>query len=247
MSSKKSSKKNAYTPEPPSNRLTYTLGGIALVLALIASLFMYLWQQRTSSPVDDGYGNLQAAEIAIDDNGYIRLGSDDAPIVIELYEDYKCEGCQRFYHLYGQNIARHIDEGSLAVEYRTLAILDRISETGTYSTRAAAAATCVANTGDGAVFHAFHSDLLEQRPRGREELSPTELADIARNAGADDNAITCITNSDLIDDAEAKTESAREAMISAGSEGTPTVVHNGELVSWESRHWLNELITGTSQ
>ncbi|MBB3035711.1 DsbA family protein [Hoyosella altamirensis] len=242
MSARKTPSKSAYTPEKPSNSATYILGAIAVVIAAIAVVGMVLWQQRTSEPVDEGYGTVREAPVAIADDGVIVLGFPDAPRSIAIFEDHMCEGCQSFERLFGQHIARVIDEGEISVEYNTMNFLDPASGSGTYSTRAAAAAECVAETGNGAAFSGFHAALYEAKPRSGEDRTNEELADVAREAGADDAAVDCIATGAREDAAREHADLARAAMEAAGGQGTPTVVADGEIVDWNNRHWLNNLI-----
>lgn len=242
MSARKTPSKSAYTPEKPSSSATYILGGIAVVLAILAGIGMVLWQQRTSSPVDDGYGSVREAPVTINDDGVILLGFPDAPQSFTLYEDHMCEGCQAFDRLYGQHIARVVDEGAVRVEYRTMNFLDPASSSGSYSTRATAAAECIAETGDGAAFSGFHQAAYESKPRSGEDKTNDELAAIARAAGADDAAIDCIQTGAREDSARENAAAAHAAMEAAGLQGTPSVVTDGEIVDWNNRNWLTNLI-----
>src|SRR5699024_1961744 len=91
-----------------------------------------------------------------------------------------------------------IDNGDLAVRYHMLNFLNRSSASGDYSTRAAGAALCVAETGDGELFSKFHSTLFQQgtqpRENGSSDLSNEQLADVAKQVGADDGVAQCISD-----------------------------------------------------
>nr|WP_225443796.1 thioredoxin domain-containing protein [Lolliginicoccus lacisalsi] len=205
---------------------------------------MILWQQRTSTPVDEGYGPVRDATVAITDDGSVRLGDPAAPVQLQLFEDYMCPGCRDFDHLYGDHIARHIDDGNVAVEYRTLTFLDSVSGDGTYSTRSAAAAACVAQHSDATAYSAFHAALYDNRPANGSTLTDDELAQLARDNGADPAATDCITSGELLDSIRDNAEANRQAMIEAGGEGTPTVVHDGTTIDFLNRHWLNNIVAG---
>ncbi|MCW4352232.1 DsbA family protein [Hoyosella sp. YIM 151337] len=242
MSARKKPSKSAYTPEKPSSSATYILGAVAVLVAAVAVVGMVMWQQRTSAPVDEGYGSVQAAPVALAEDGVITLGYPEAPRSIMIFEDHMCDGCQAFERLYGQHIARVVDEGEIRVDYHSLNFLDPASSSGSYSTRAAAAAECVAETGDGAAFSAFHAAAYEAKPRSGEDRSNDELAELARDAGASDTAVECIATGAREEAAREHADLARAAMDAAGGEGTPTVAANGQIIDWNNRNWLNDLI-----
>ncbi|WP_278314126.1 DsbA family protein [Lolliginicoccus levis] len=237
----------SYTPEKPSNRTTYVLAIFAIVLAAAGVVGMILWQQRTSTPVDEGYGPVRDAAVAITEDGSVRLGDASAPVQLELFEDYMCPGCRDFDHLYGDHIARHVDDGNVAVEYRLLTFLDTVSSDGTYSTRAAAAATCVAANSSATTYSAYHSALYDNRPTNGSTRTDAELAQLALDNGADPATTGCITSGEYLDTIRENAETNRQAMIAAGGEGTPTVVHNGATIDFVNRHWLNNLVAGPAE
>ncbi|WP_149361204.1 DsbA family protein [Lolliginicoccus suaedae] len=232
----------SYTPEKPSNRATYILAILAVILATAGVIGMILWLQRTSTPVDEGYGPVRDAAVAITEDGSVRLGDPAAPVQLQLFEDYMCPGCRDFAHLYGDHIARHIDDGNVTIEYRPLNFLDTVSSDGTYSTRAAAAATCVAQHSTAAAYSAYHAALYDNRPENGSTLTDDELAQLARDNGADPATIDCITSGEHLDTIRGNVDTNRQAMIDAGGEGTPTVVHDDTTIDFLNRHWLDNLV-----
>ncbi len=137
MSAKKVSS-GKYTPEPTSNRFTYILGGIAILVIGALVVGGVLWSSGSGDPRNDGYGSVQnaAVEVSIEDDGAILLGRPDAPRTVDLFEDPLCPYCAELEHKHSQELAQAIDDGQLAIRYRMLAFLDRASSSGDYSTRA---------------------------------------------------------------------------------------------------------------
>ena len=247
MSAKKVSS-GKYSPEPTSNRFTYILGGIAVVVIGVLVIGGVLWSTRSSDSRNEGYGTVQnaAVQVTIEDDGAILLGRPDAATTIDLYEDAMCPYCAELEHKHSQEIAQAIDEGDLAVRYRMLAFLDRASSSGDYSTRAVAASQCIADSGDARAFSAFHGALLspDNQPAegGNGDIDNAGLAQMARDAGASDDAAQCITDGARMKQAAADAEAGRQMLAATGAAGTPAVVHNGTVVdALGNENWVAEL------
>jgi len=238
-----------YSPEPTSNRVTYILGGIAILVIGALVIGGVLWSSRGSDARNDGYGTVQnsAVEVAIEDDGAILLGRPDAATTIDLYEDPLCPYCAELEHKHSQELAQAIDEGQVAVRYRMLAFLDRASSSGDYSTRSVAAAQCVAETGDAQAFSAFHDALLspDNQPAegGNGDIDNAGLAQMARDAGASDDAVQCIADGARTEQAAADAEAGRQLLATTGAAGTPAVVHEGTVVdALGNENWVAELV-----
>lgn len=239
-----------YSPEPTSNKFTYILGGIAVVVIGALVIGGVLWSSGSTDPRNDGYGTVKnnAVEVTLEDDGAILLGRPDATTTIDLYEDPMCPYCAELEHKHSQELAQAIDEGTVAVRYRILAFLDRMSSSGDYSTRSVAAAQCVAEGGDAIAFSAFHDRLLspDNQPSegGNEDLDNAGLAQMAREAGASDEVAQCITDGARVESAAADAEAGRQMLATTGAAGTPAVIHDGEVVdALGNENWVVELTT----
>src|SRR5699024_5698766 len=106
--------------------------------------------------------------------------------------------------------------------YHTITLLDGKSPSGDYSTRAAAAARCVAGTGDATAFSAFRdvlfSEDVQPKQGGDSDHDNAHLAQIARQVGAAPGAIACIAGGEQVDEAAAAAASARRS-LAAVSDG----------------------------
>ncbi|MBF0660587.1 MULTISPECIES: DsbA family protein [unclassified Rhodococcus (in: high G+C Gram-positive bacteria)] len=236
-----------YTPEPTSNKFTYILGGVAVVVIAALVIGGVLWTSGGSDARNDGYGTVQnaAVEVSLDD-GAILLGRPDAAATIDLYEDPMCPYCAELEHKHSQELAQAIDNGEVAVRYHILAFLDRLSSSGDYSTRSVAAAQCVAESGDAVVFSKFHDTLLspDTQPAegGDSDLDNAALAQLARDAGASDETVQCIADGARVEQAAADAEAGRQKLATTGATGTPAVIYNGTVIdALGNENWIAEL------
>lgn len=181
---------------------------------------------------------------AVSENGSIRIGPADARVVVEAVEDFQCPACKQFEAQSGTTLSEIANSTeSVAVDYRPIAILDRMSSTE-YSSRAANAAYCVAAT-DSAVFEQWHTTMFAQQPpEGGSGLTDQQLVEIAKSAGASSNDVAdCITGGRYRETVSANTNS----MLDEGISGTPTVKVNGSAVSDLSPSGLQAAVTAAQQ
>jgi protein-disulfide isomerase len=237
-----------YTPEPTSSKTTFILGGLALVVIAALVIGGVLWQSNSGKARNEGYGGVQnaAVQVTVEDGGAVLLGQPAAATTIDLFEDPMCPYCGELEHKHGQELAQAIDDGRVAVRYHMLAFLDQLSASGDFSTRAVAASQCVAVTGDAVAYSAFHTALMspENQPaeRGDSDHTNEDLAQMARDAGASDEAAACITDGTQIEQARLDAEAGRQLLATTGATGTPAVVHNGTVIdTFGNENWVAEL------
>ncbi|PTR31763.1 protein-disulfide isomerase [Rhodococcus sp. OK519] len=235
MSSKKP-KSAKYNPQPTSSKATYIVGGLAIVVIAALVIGGILLTRDSDKPRNEGYGAVQnsAVQVTMGDAGVVRLGLPDATNTIDVFEDPMCPYCAQLEEKHGQEVAQAIDEGKLAVNYHILNFLNRLSASGDYSTRAVAASQCVAQTGDAVAYSKFHGELFspanQPAESGKSDLSNEDLAKLAKDAGANEAAVNCITSGERMQQAAADAETGRQALAASGATGTPAVVHNGQVI-----------------
>ncbi|WP_051163219.1 DsbA family protein [Nocardia transvalensis] len=227
-----------------SSRTSYALGAVALVVIAVIVVLFVRWNSDHSLKVrDDGYGPVRqpAVHALLDSDGAIVLGTLDAKKTIDVFEDPMCPACGSMEHLFGQEIAHKIDDGALAVRYRLVNFLDPKSSSKDYSTRAVAANECVADAGDGPVYSKFHTALFTtKQPSEGGDLTNDQLAAIAKDAGAPDEVLQCITKGNRIDSARNHADAALAALKSAtgGEVRTPTVIADGKDLDVNVQEWV---------
>ncbi|MBF4614792.1 DsbA family protein [Curtobacterium sp. VKM Ac-1376] len=161
---------------------------------------------------------------------------DDSVANITVYSDYMCPYCNQFETAQMDQIEQWVQDGSATLELHPFNLLDRVSLGSEYSTRAAAAAACVANY-DPDAFLAYNTSLYEHQPsESTRGLTNDELASLAKDAGATNGKVaSCIAGQDFagwVADATNRVlndpipNSSLDAVTS-----TPTVIVNGKQYS----------------
>lgn len=180
-------------------------------------------------------------------SGVVQVGESAAATVLDVYEDFMCPACAMFEDQYGVEITERITDGSLAVRHHDLNFLDQRSSSGDYSTRAAAAAQCVAGDGEASTYLAFRYALFAIGTQPREgvaaDLTDADLADVAVDSGASVSAATCIVDGDKIDAATVAAMSSTTDLSDKtdGQVATPSVYDGESRVNISDPAWLESL------
>ncbi len=227
-----------YTPQPTSNRFTYILAAVALSVVVVVVVVAILWQRGGDEPRNDGYGSVKnsAVESAVQADGVVQLSAPGAPRMVDIFEDPMCPFCGQLEVKHGQELAQKIDEGKIGIRYHMVVLpqLNEASASGNYSSRAVAASHCVADSADAIVYSAFHATLFssefQPKENGDTDHSDAELAEMATQSGASEDAAKCITSGSMTEVAAADAETARTALAASGAAGTPGVLVDGSLV-----------------
>jgi protein-disulfide isomerase len=200
-------------------RRTLAVSAIAVgVIVIIVGVFVAI-QTRSSAPTVAASG----VRGATGNYGFV-VGEAGAPVNMVVYEDFQCPVCKSLEVTDGAMLNQKIADGTVKIEYRPIAILDRASTTS-YSSRALNAAACVRNDSTSTVWKAYHDLLFKQQPEeGSAGLTDAQLTTLATQAGAKAPAVgTCIAD----DTFKNWASSATEASSKDGVSGTPTVRLNG--------------------
>ena len=209
-----------------------TMPGIAVAVLLALVVGGGLWLQHRG-----GFGDLPATiPVAAAGPAYpvdvqgdaVVIGQTDAPVTIDVYEDFLCSGCGQFEQLYGDQLEEAATSGQAQVVYHPVAILDHYSEPAGYSTLTAGAAFCAVDAG---IFPRFHDSLFATQPReGGPAWSPAQLEQL--QTGNEQRVATA-------------TDDARERLSRLRPEdrfGTPTILVNGEVTDTGDQGWLDEVL-----
>lgn len=151
----------------------------------------------------------------------LRLGN--GPVTVELFEDFLCIYCRYFAEDAGDEIERLVREGRITLVVYPVAILDRAS-TNSYSTRAAASASCAAD--EGRLLEYSDALYAAQPSSGGAGLSNEKLIEIGSSVGLGETFAQCVREGRYIDWVATVT---REMEL-RGVGGTPTVLVNGTIV-----------------
>ncbi|WP_199040533.1 DsbA family protein [Glycomyces salinus] len=196
----------------------------AAVLLIGGLLGLGIWLNR------DVEEEVNEPEAATTDTYGVQIG--DGPVEIDLYIDYMCPICNEFESAYSEDIQGWIDDGSVTVNYHPITILDRLSEGTEYSTRAASAAVCAADTGEQAFLDYSLALFANQPAENTPGLDDDELIRIGtEEADLGDDWEQCVSEETYRGWVQAGNTSATEDQ---GVSGTPTAVVDGETVDTQA-------------
>lgn len=231
----------APAPKSRSPILPLTVAALAIGAVVVAVLLI------SSGLLDKGQSrDLAQAEVArpadlIDGRA---VGAADAPITIEMWEDFQCPACGVFSRLTEPRLLQeYVVPGHVRLVYRDMAFL------GQESIDAAVGARAAGQLLGAGGFWRFH-DLLFHNQHGENEggFSRTVLGDLGVSLGIDRAAfLAALDDPDLIAEVKAETQ----AGAAAGVNSTPTLVINGRVAAGAPPYqqladYLDGLLAGAS-
>ena len=163
-----------------------------------------------------------------------EAGVKENAATVTVFIDFQCPACRAFEETNASTLNKLVEEGTIVLEYKPIAILDRFSNGNEYSTRAANLAACVVDSQPekaGALFEALFAQQPEEGTSGRTD---EELLKVASDAGVDTSKAlnsdpeqtveSCVTDQSF---KKYITNSTQEALDS-GVDATPWVLINGK-------------------
>ncbi|HYQ34433.1 MAG TPA: DsbA family protein [Mycobacterium sp.] len=213
---------------PPQFDVKSATGKSSRLLPIAATAFVVLllvgvvyWAMSHKKPSATGSGDTVRVASSKVVN---QPGTNNPKAVVTFYEDFLCPACGNFERTFGPTVSKLIDAGAIAADYSMVSILDS-SKNQNYSSRAGAAARCVADESIDA-FRRFHTALysanIQPDERGTSFPDNAKLIELAREAGVVGKVPDCINSGKYL--SAVVGESAAEK-ISA----TPTIKINGEV------------------
>lgn len=174
------------------------------------------------------------------DRGGVLFGQPTAPVTVTVMSDFRCPACLTFHEANSAQLAELAAAGTVQVEHIPVSILDRFSEGTRFSTRAAGAAFCVAET-DRDSYLEFEDVMYANQPtEGTPGPGSEEIAALAAGVGVSEAGQDCIRQDRYADYATQVTEDAS----TAGMRGTPTVYLNDEEIGdWTPQNLRTQIET----
>ena len=237
-------------PAPRGSRKPWLWVSVAaiVVVAVVGAVlgFVHPWDRTTPTPATTTpVPPPDAVGLRVLDDG-VSIGSEAAPITIDVFNEPMCPPCGSFIRSFASDIDTAVNNKKLAVRYHLLNFLDDKSHSKNYSTRAVAATYCVAGQNDPKVYSAFYSGLFasnfQPQEGAAEDRTDSELAQLAKTVGVDANAIACIKSGDDVGTAKAKAASAATTLSGFNASGTPFVWDGNKAVNYQDPGWLTRLI-----
>lgn len=229
---------------------------VALTAALLISAVGCTNQVTGTARQDPTQPPLALSE----DGSGILAGFPDAPVQIEIFTEPQCNHCAELQDGFGDEMARYINLGQLAVTYRPLTFLD--DEPGEdYSARVAnalflavgpAEATEQPNVASGPEFQRFVQELWANQNPGGPGPTDEEMEEMATKAGMPTDVARKIgggadaTNVDIEEMADDNFSYLIE--VDPIDSGTPTVydLGNEEKVDIYYDDWLDKLMSSSA-
>jgi protein-disulfide isomerase len=152
----------------------------------------------------------------------IARGDANAPVTMDLYEDFQCPVCKAYEGFLADTYTKNIDAGTLRIVYRPMAFLND------YSKRSLETAACVLDENGASAYFKLHDLLYQNQPSEQGPWpSDDDLASLAAQAGADQSAVEkCQAAGTFSGWVKAATDAASKAHVV----GTPTMFIDGKEV-----------------
>ncbi len=197
---------------------------VVVVVAVVIGIFVAVQASRTSGP------DTAAFPATVTEQGAgVVVGSADAPVTLDLWEDFQCPICKDFEASVGEDMAALVDDGTLKVVIHPVSFLDA-QLNNLASIQAAAALGCAADAGKPLEFHG--TVFANQPATEGDGWTIDQLVQWGKDSGIDDADFEpCVTDQVYAPWGE----QVLASMTDAGVTGTPTLFIDGEKVSDEDR------------
>lgn len=190
------------------------LGGLALVAAAII-----LSARPATVAADPAAVEIARAPAGLVSDGF-ALGRRDAPVTIDLYEDFQCPACERWStDVFPSLAANELSAGTVRIVFHDMAFL------GAESTGAGLAAYAAAQ--QGRFWDIWATIYANQARENSGALGDDRLRAMAQALGLDMARFDADRASDA---ARASIDASRSQARAAGVTSTPTLILDGELV-----------------
>jgi protein-disulfide isomerase len=228
---------------------------VVLAVAVVVGLVIYNNQKNATEGKDIQAARPDSSQqsdatgpTATRDGGVVTVGSADAKVTLDVYEDFLCPACRSFEETYGSAIEKHVADGTVQVRYHMLPMLNERSDPPGYSMDSANAGLCAADAGK---FPEFHKSLFNDQPEeGSRGWDRQQLAKLGANLGITDAKFkSCVvdgTYDDLVQENfdKVKTADYLQQEFPDGSKGfgTPTLAVGEKVVDTAKADWLDKLV-----
>jgi len=223
--------------------LTFSIVTLIIVAAIGGVSYAVISFSSSSS---NNSANAKKVPANVTAQGGVLLGKDFTVVTPEqaktmdhivIYQDYQCPICQMFENPNANQIGTWIKSGKAVVEYHPISFLDGHS-LNAYSSRAANAAFCVANSQPSKFFDLNTALYAMQPAENSAGPSDSQIKDTLKSVGVDVNSEIneCIDQKRYAKFIDNKTAEAFSTPAVTGTDiptGTPDVLVNGVVYTWD--------------
>ncbi len=201
------------TAKGSKNRTILWLAALAAIILVVALIFIATAGNKPAPVVSTGSSKAEEVGQPVDRR---TIGSPDAPVVVQAYEDFQCPHCQQFTATLEPTIMELVKAGTVRYEYHHRFVI------GPDSITAGAAAECAADQG---AFWEYHDALYAAFQSNPQAARVASLKQIAADIGLDTATFnSCLDTQEHYEQMLREDNEARSKGINA----TPTVFINGE-------------------
>lgn len=212
-------------------RKLFTQLGIVLGALVVVGIIVAIVIVATNTTPDDASGDAtppagQTATVSIagvdvpleiTEKG-IALGNPDAPVVVDLFEDFSCPHCKDYDAAAGASFLQVVAEGDAVVNFNHINIVTP------YGARGGSMSMCVAE-GQPELWTTVHTALFTNQGQGTNNWKTGSFRDFAATLGVtDQDTLDCIFEGRYMNWIGINTDAA----MSSGVTGTPSLWINGE-------------------
>ncbi|MDQ0377084.1 DsbA family protein [Amycolatopsis thermophila] len=217
---------------------------IAVVVLAAVVIGGVIWTNASKNKTEGTTIAPQTSSAALDtaderQGAVVVSGKADAKVKLDIWADFLCPYCGQLQQRSGQQIEQQIQAGNVQVTYHMIPLLNDKSDPPGYSLDSANAALCAADQGK---FTPFHDSLFASQPEeGKRGYDKAQLIKLGQDLGITAPEFAACVNAGTYDD---QLNAALAGVRKDPSfQGTPTVLHNGQMVNWTQDGWLDKLIS----
>jgi protein-disulfide isomerase len=185
------------------------------------------------------------------DGATVVVGEDSAKVTLDVYEDFLCPVCRAFEAEFGDDLTKHVKDGTVKLRYHMLPMLNDRSDPPGYSMDSANAGLCAADAGK---FPAFHVSLFDAQPEeGARGWDKQQLAKLGKDLGITAPTFkSCVESGKYGSALQAELDKVRTAeylqqeINGQKGFGTPTIAKGQQVVDTADPRWLDKVLGGAS-
>lgn len=196
----------------------WTSIGVIVAVAAVAIVVVLSNQAANKLPAENIPASVDEA------TGAITIGEGEDNVAI--YVDFMCPNCKNFETQFGGDLRDLAKSDKISLSIHPVSILDGLSKGTNYSTRAANAMYCVADTKPELAMSYMDALFAKQPGEGTVGLSNDKLISLASSLDVD--IASCQNDQKFADFVTKQTANNMPADPATGRKATPTVMINDE-------------------